>query len=950
MHVEAELVDALLADVDGEPGALPLLSTTLLELWQQRDGRRLTLRAYERSGGVRGAVARLAEGAYERLDPAQRVAARQILLRLAGEGDVRVRAPIADLPGDARDVLSLLADDRLITVGDGEAEVAHEALLREWPRLRAWLDADADGRRVHRHLTDAARDWHDGGRDAGELYRGSRLVAAAEWAAAHDDELNTTEREFLTQSHAAGQRSQRRLRAVLAGVAALLVLAVVAGLIAVGQRSTARDRATAADALRLGSRALAETDLDRAVLLARQGVALDDTVQTRGNLLAALMKIPAALGILPSDGEAIATVELSPDERTIAAGTTSNKVLLFDTRTRQRLATLELTPGYAFITDLAFSPDGGHLAVGYDAPGATFAVFDMRERRVVARTEPWPSRLTSGLGFSPDGRTFDAIVARVVPFATQGPAELVRFDARSGEARLGPVPINRAGMTSLMITSDRRRMVAVGEQQTVLRDAESLRALTTWPVGGRDVSAFWPTALAPDDRTLAIGGADGSTRFLDLENGRQRTALGGHAAEVLGARFTPDGRTLVTTGADSDVILWDARTATMREILPGHAGRVLSPQVTRDGNTLYTAGPGAATFIWDLAGTRRLAKPFVTGPPASERSVMQQLASATLALSSDGRLIASGRDDGAIGIVEAKTLARTSAFAAVPSGPVTGLAFVPGTHDLIVSGTNGFLAIADPERARLTRRLSGHSGDLLPPAISADGRLLVTGSGDSTVRVWSLPEATALGAPLHLDRAPSNLQISPDGRRLTIVLGHRYSSSKAAFEVWDPHTRARIAHLTIPDTPTAVHFSPDGRLLAIGYPNGRLQLWSTDDWKPVSRLLAGDTGDIYALSISPDNAILATGSSDRTVRLWDIETQQTLGAPLVGPGRGVGAVAPYFTPDGSGLIASYDTGIAYRWDIRPESLARHACRVAGRRLTRQEWKEFLPGRDYDPAC
>jgi WD40 repeat protein len=132
---------------------------------------------------------------------------------------------------------------------------------------------------------------------------------------------------------------------------------------------------------------------------------------------------------------------------------------------------------------------------------------------------------------------------------------------------------------------------------------------------------------------------------------------------------------------------------------------------------------------------------------------------------------------------------------------------------------------------------------------------------------------------MHLDRAPSNLQVSLDGRRLTIVLGHRYSSSKAALEVWDPHTRARIARLAIPAAPTAVRFSPDGRLLATGYPNGRLQLWSTDAWKPASRLLAGDTGDIYALAISPDNAILATGSSDRTVRLWDIETQQTIGAP-----------------------------------------------------------------------
>ena len=126
-------------------------------------------------------------------------------------------------------------------------------------------------------------------------------------------------------------------------------------------------------------------------------------------------------------------------------------------------------------------------------------------------------------------------------------------------------------------------------------------------------------------------------------------------------------------------------------------------------------------------------------------------------------------------------------------------------------------------------------------------------------------------------------------------------------------------------------------------------LWSTATWKPVTRMLVG-VGNIHALAISPNGRTLATGSEDRTVRLWDIQTQQAIGTPLPGPGRGVGTVAPYFTPDGEALIASYDTGRAYRWDIRTDTLKRHACQVAGRHLTRAEWTEFLPSRDYAPAC
>ena len=159
LRVERELVERLLADAADEPGALPLLSSALLELWQQRDGRHLRLAAYERTGGVRGAVARLAEAAYDRLDPAQQTVARSILLRLAGEdagaGAVRRRVPLEELDADRDDVravLDALAGSRLVLVDAGTAEVAHEALLREWPRLRGWLEEDADGRRLHRRL------------------------------------------------------------------------------------------------------------------------------------------------------------------------------------------------------------------------------------------------------------------------------------------------------------------------------------------------------------------------------------------------------------------------------------------------------------------------------------------------------------------------------------------------------------------------------------------------------------------------------------------------------------------------------------------------------------------------------------------------------------------------------------------------------------------------------
>ncbi|MET0974010.1 MAG: BTAD domain-containing putative transcriptional regulator, partial [Thermoleophilaceae bacterium] len=569
LHVEPELVDALTADVEGEPGALPLLSTSLLELWQQRDGRLLRLADYRRAGGVHGAVARLAERSYERLDPEQREVARRILLRLAGEGEgdavVRQRVAIAELEGDeVADVLSVLADDRLVTVGQGEVEVAHEALLREWPRLRGWLQEDAEGRHLHHQLHGAAREWDAGGRDPGELYRGARLAAALDWSAAHAVELNSTERAFLAESRAASGRSVRRLRIVLTGVAALLVLAVVAGLVALGQRGAASDRARAADAQRLGARGLVESELDRAVLLARQGVALDDTVQTRGNLLAALVKSPAAIGVLRGRGERFFRIALSPDGRTLAAGDEFGNLVFYDTRTRQR-AIVRPQPGSSNSPDdngiysLAYSPDGRRLAVASGTElDARVNVLDTRTRRFVASVTVPAHRAVDRMQYSADGRMLHVVA---VDFPAER-SEFIRFDARTGGRLSDPAPIggvylSTSGVysnTPAALTSDGRRLVVAGRQETTVRDTAGLRVVRRFSQGFDPASQ---AEVSPDDRVLAVAGEDGSLRLLDLHSGALRTATGPRDEPVERIAFSPDSRSVITANSDGTVNVWD---------------------------------------------------------------------------------------------------------------------------------------------------------------------------------------------------------------------------------------------------------------------------------------------------------------------------------------------------------------------------------------------------------
>ena len=257
--VQEGLVDVILDDLGSEPGALPLLSHALLETWKRRRGRVLTVSGYTSSGGVHGAIAQTAETVFrQRLTTEQQPIARMIFVKLAevGEGtlDTRRRAAFSELLTRATDpltidaVLSILTEARLITTdtlkpGDIRVvEVAHEALIREWPTLRDWLNQNRDDLILHRQLTEDTNDWIKLDRDPGALYRGARLGQMLEWAETNADLISLTEQEFLDASRkiAAEEGTQRqrlararRVQLALGSAAAALVLIVAVVILAV---------------------------------------------------------------------------------------------------------------------------------------------------------------------------------------------------------------------------------------------------------------------------------------------------------------------------------------------------------------------------------------------------------------------------------------------------------------------------------------------------------------------------------------------------------------------------------------------------------------------------------------------------------------------------------------------------------------------------------------------
>jgi WD40 repeat protein/DNA-binding SARP family transcriptional activator len=958
LRVEPDLTDALIADVEGEPGALPLLSTSLLELWQRRDGRRLRMSAYEDVGGVRGAVARLAETAYERLDPEGRVVARTIFLRLAGEGEgevaVRRRVPLGEFDRErdagAAAVLAALADDRLVTIDDGEVEVAHEALLREWPRLRGWLEEDAEGRRLHHHLRAAARDWGAGGRDPGELYRGARLATTLEWIAGHEPEVNELERGFIGESRAAlgveaerQRRVNQRLRALLASLAVLLALAVVAGAVALSQRGEARDAALVADAQRLGAEALSDDRLDHALLLARAGVALHDSPATRGNLLSVLQRSPAALGVVRGDGWPLYAVAVSPDERLMASGDERGTVTIYDGATRRPLGQYRIRGGLVQ-PGLRFSPDGSTLAVPSLDPRNGQALLDLvdpltrqRRLRIVPPRFPEKARyVVADPVFLPNGR--DVAIAQLHDAPNpDGPASVLRrFDGRTGAAKGQALRLGRHSATSLSTTADRRRlfMTSPKDDATYMIDADTLRVRRRWPVG--DVVG----SVSPDGRLFALGSEQGEVRLLVLRSGRIRPFRGRHTAPVRRMRFTSDGRTLVTSDGDGDVIAWDVRRGEIRTTFSGHSGEVWGLDVSPDGRTVYSAALDARAIVWDLAGDRRLDRPFDAGMPFVARDDRYPKG---LAISPDGRTVAIGQSDGTVDLIDAQTLGQRGRLRAL-HGYAAAVAISPDGHLIAVTGEGGQVTLWDARTLRSAGELKGLRSTSQTLAFSPDGSLLAASEVNmkaGNVVVWNVRQRAVIGA-YSVEGEPAALAFSPDGRLLAVTAGER------RVEIRDARGGRLAARLPTPDRGRSVAFSPDGTLLATGHFDGTILLWSTETWKPVGRVLEGHEGRVQSLVFTPDGRTLASAGADGAVLLRDVATQKTIGsAQAVEPNAFLSAV---FTPDGARLFAVSEQRRAIRWEISSEAWKQHACRVAGRELTAREWQDALPGRPYRSIC
>ncbi|MEV0232020.1 PQQ-binding-like beta-propeller repeat protein [Nonomuraea sp. NPDC050786] len=935
------LVDALVADVSGQTGGLPLLEFTLAELWARNAGSAvITYDSYEALGysipgpggrryrGVSGAIARAAEEVWQRLDPAERELVPQIFRTLitheapedepAGHATRYAgrRAWQAEWDEPTRAIAERFVAARLLVTrtdavsGQPVFELAHEALTEAWPALRKWLAESTQFYRWYaRDLAPAFREWVGRNEHEEYLLRDSMLPSAEQWTRDYPEGLSGPLRRYIALSLAAFDRRQAAERA----------------------RNEELERALRSEQeqLRVARRSTEEANSLLWATRARQ--AEDDSLAVALALEATRMDSPPAFS-----QQVLAEIAYRPGLR---------RILDFGHRGRVRCVTRH-----------------GHLAVSGSENGGLL-VWDLSggspPRRLAGHTgDVW------GVAMSDDGRVCASggQDRRVVLWDTGTGRVLHRFDGHEGPVRAvaisgGLLASASADGTLILwdlaegrllrrLSGHRDAVTSVAMRGGVAVSGSSDRTVIVWDPATGEVrqrltghtGTVWSVALTDDGRTALSGSSDRTVIAWDLTTGEVRHRLTGHTGTVWSVALTDDGLTALSGSSDRTVIAWDLTTGQAHRRLTGHTGAVTGV-VAGPGPQALSCGDDHSLVVWDVVAGEPVERLHGHGRPPTR-----------VAVSGDGRVALSAAGDGTLIVWDTATGDAVRRLLSQNGGStgteLTGMALSRDSRTALSGSSDGTLTVWDTAAGHVIRDLPTPGSRVTAVALTPDGRLALGGTHEGTLIVW---EHTSRQDPVRLRLGTEPIADLAAGDDGAIVLIGGAEGGLVLAELPGGRVLSRAACAS-PVTAVALD-TPGERLFAVTADGGLVGCDLTDGSSADLREPLGLAGrSAKGLALSADGRNLAVTDSDGRLTLYDLATGDM--RTLLAHRDGVNAVA--MSADGTTACSGGADHRLIVWNTTRGALVRHIVAhkgaVTGIALSRDGRTALSASTDEDVTC
>jgi WD40 repeat protein len=976
---ESGLTEVIAKDASRGRGSLPLLEFTLTQLWSKQRQRLIGFADYHALGGVPGALNRYAEAVLtalsESIPPAdvRRTLLRMVRSRSGSTDATRVTVPREQL-GDDWHVVQEIAQRRLVvvdserTIGDTEtAEIAHESLIREWDRLRTWVDEDAEFQHWLVTMEERAAE--------GDLLSEGRIADADRWLIERREDVPDTVTHLIEQSRTTIRHRIEELERMRqqSEEAARRAEEAARQAVRAAREAEARRLAAAAE-LAMSSNQPQPVFLALAIESMRTLPTLEGDIAIRH----AISLAPRIRTNIPHE-DAVTSVAFSPDGSRVATASWDGTARVRDLATGAELLRVRHEGA---VSAVAFSPDGTRLASAGDDGSARMSDIStgaelfrvVHEGAVKAIAFSGDGRwIASG---ADDGRTrvVDADTGReALCIAHQDEVNGVAFDAGGALVALasaeGYVRVVDTGSrverfrvahdepANDVVFSPDGRLVATASDDGSARVVTVADGVERFRVSHED--AVNAVTFSPDGQLLATASDDGSVRIVQAADG-SAVARAMHQDAVLAVAFSPDGRRIASAGAQRIALVIDVETG--QEVCrTTHDGAVNAVAFSPDGGLVATASwdntshvvaarsgpelllaahhPAATGAVFSPTGATvatcgedGVARVLDPGTGAALTIVRHDGPVYTISYTADGERLASA---GADGLVRITSVARGGeSVVAQHGGAVYAAVFSPDGAHLATAGADGITAVFDAASGQPVSRVD-HGAPVRAVAFSPDGTLLASGGWGDTVYVTDAATGAEVSRVKH-DGPIRTVCFSPDGSRLAIGSWDRTA------RVVDVATGRQLACVVHENPVNACAWAPDGRRIATASDDGTVRV--VDVHTNTEVLRAAQDDEVNAVVFSPDGARIATASDDGTVRVLSATTSMELARGR--HGDEVRTVA--FSPDGSCVVTASADGTARIWSLRVDVLLAQALARLSRDLTVSEWPRYFRNEHWRP--